>query len=72
MVILRMCLNTIGGDLFVLSGGVLLFVAPCLAFNVEEGFTPGVDDGAWPTVCHKGCCHIVEGLLCGATLDLLR
>ena len=46
---------------FVLCGQVCAFVPSSLAFILDVGPAGGVDDGASPTVCHKGRCHIVEG-----------
>ena len=55
-----------------LPGQIHACVPSCLVFYVDMDPASGIDHGGPPTVCHKGRCHIVDGLARGITCDLLN
>ena len=63
--------NYWGNGFFVLGGWVVSPVPSCLSFDVGVGPASCVDDGAAPTTCHKGRCHMVNGRSRSISLDLL-
>ena len=54
-----------------LGGWVVPLIPSCLSFDVGVGSASGIDDGASPTTCHKGRCHMVNGRSRSIPLDLL-
>ena len=51
-----------------LGGWVVPPIPSCLSFDVGVGSASGVNDGAAPTTCHKGRCHMVNG--CSRSIPL--